>query len=102
MACIKCGVTKVGEEAYIMQFLTTLHAWQGVVKDNIATCVDSTINISICENIAKLCGSANSRLVVCQSSISNCDRILMEDLWSTLIKETKRYQRELGLKKTFP
>jgi hypothetical protein len=80
MACIKCGVTKVGEEAYIMQFLTTLYALLGVAKDNIATCVDSIINISICEDIAKLCGSTKSRLVVCQSSISNCDRILMEDL----------------------
>jgi hypothetical protein len=102
MACIKCGVSKVGEEVYIMQFFTTLHALLGVVNDNIATCVDSTINISICEDIAKLCDSAKSRLVVCQSSISNCDRILMEDSWSTLIKETKSYQRELGLKKTLP
>lgn len=73
MACIKCGVTKVGEEAYIMRFLTTLHALLRVANDNIATCVDSAINISICENITKLCGNAMSRLVVCQSSISNCD-----------------------------
>jgi hypothetical protein len=72
-------VTKIGEEAYIMQFLTTLYALLGLAKDNIATCVDSTINISICEDIAKLCGSAKSRLVVCQVQY----QIVIEFLWKT-------------------
>jgi hypothetical protein len=71
-----------------------LDALLGVAKDNIATHVNFAINISICENFTKLCGSAKSWLVVCQSSISNCDRILMEDLWSTLIKKRPRDTKE--------
>ncbi len=47
MACTKHGVTKVGQEAYIVQLLTTLHVLLGVVKDFTATCVDSIVNVSI-------------------------------------------------------
>ncbi len=96
MAHTKHGVTEVEQEAYIMQLLTTLHALLGVAKDSIATCVDFVVNISIFENVANLCGSVKFGVVVCQSSILNCEVIFMEDLWPTLVKETKKYQRELN------
>lgn len=93
MACTKRGVTKVEQEAYIVQFLTILHALLGVAKDSIATCVDFVVNISIFENDTKLCGSVKSRLVTYQSSILDFEKKFIKDLWPTLIKETKRYQR---------
>lgn len=96
MACTKHGVTKVGQEAYIVQLLTTLHVLLGVVKDFIATCVDSIINVSIFWDVPKLCENVKTRLVNGQSSILNYERILMEHLWPTLIKETKRYKKELN------
>jgi hypothetical protein len=76
--------------------LTTLHALLGVAKDYSATCVESMVNISKFEDVAKLCKSVKFGFVICQSSILNCERILMENLWPTLIKETKKYQRELN------
>ncbi len=65
MARTKRGVTKVGQEAYIVQLLTTLHVLLGVVKDFIATCVDSTVNVSIFKNVPKLCENIKTRLVNC-------------------------------------
>ncbi len=86
MARTKRGVTKVEQQAYIVQFLTILHALLGVTKDPIATCVDFVVNISIFEDVTKLCGNVKSRLVIYQSSILDCERIFIKDLWPTLIK----------------
>jgi len=76
LARTKRGVTKVEQETYIVQFLTILHALLGVAKDSIATCVDFVVNISIFEDVTKLCGGVKSGLVIYQSSILDCERIL--------------------------
>ncbi len=71
MARTKHGVIKVGQEVYIVQLLTTLHVLLGVVKDFIATCVDSIVNVSIFRDVPKLCENVKTRLINCQSSILN-------------------------------
>jgi hypothetical protein len=58
MVPTKHGVTKVEQEAYIVQLLTTLHGLLRVAKDYIATCVDCVVNTSMFEDVTKLCVSA--------------------------------------------
>ncbi len=56
MVRTKRVVTKVEQEACIVQLLTTLHSLLGAANDFITTCVDFMVNISIFENVAKFCG----------------------------------------------